>query len=171
MGLSVHDGMNPIGHTQGMGWREKIEAAIKAKGTDMKAVSLAAGRGETFVRDILKRQNQPRADNLAGVAAVLGLKVSDLLDDAVTIPAPLERKIVYAPNEADVEAVLQQAIDQLVSQGVGPTRWAYPLAQAVHRFLQLEQEAPPRAQVHKRAAQSTDIPVPNKPGRRNQPPA
>lgn len=152
-----------------MGWREKIQAEMKAKGFNMKSLSARVGRGETYVRDILKRDNQPRAEHLAAVALALEISLTDLMDDAVKLPDPPQRHVVYLPSEGDIEAVLQQAIDQLVTQTVGPTKWAFPLARAVRRFLELEQEAPPEAQARKPAAQLIDTRVPNKPGRRSQP--
>jgi len=48
-------------------WRSRIERAISEHGLTMKAVSLKAGKGETFVRDMLKRDRTPSADNLAAI--------------------------------------------------------------------------------------------------------
>lgn len=48
-------------------WREEIEALLRDHNLQMKAVSLAAGKGETFVRDILKRDRTPSTENLKAV--------------------------------------------------------------------------------------------------------
>lgn len=47
----------------------------------MKEASLAAGQGETFVRDILERNRTPSIDKFLALASSLGLKVEQLLTD------------------------------------------------------------------------------------------
>ncbi len=49
----------------------------------MKTASLAAGLGETFVRDVLERNRKPSVENLAALSRVLGASVSDLLGDEI----------------------------------------------------------------------------------------
>jgi len=48
-------------------WREEIQKRLSEAGLGMKEVSLAAGRSETYVRDILKRDRVPSAENLESV--------------------------------------------------------------------------------------------------------
>lgn len=69
-------------------WKERILAAIEAKGTSMKAVSLAAGMNETFVRDMLKRDRAPAIDNFAAVAKALGMTIAELLGETTAPTEP-----------------------------------------------------------------------------------
>ena len=53
----------------------------------MKSASLAAGKGETFVRDILKRDAKPKAENLLALTNAIGVSVSDILEgEERTVP-------------------------------------------------------------------------------------
>ncbi len=61
------------------GWKERVRALLKSGGLTMKAASLAAGQGETFVRDILERDRSPSIENFSALARTLGTSVSDLL--------------------------------------------------------------------------------------------
>ena len=47
----------------------------------MKAASLKAGLGETFVRDVLERDREPIVSKLAALTKVLGVSVSEILGD------------------------------------------------------------------------------------------
>lgn len=46
---------------------EQVRKLVEGGKLNMKAVSIAAGLGETFVRDMLKRDREPSADNLRKV--------------------------------------------------------------------------------------------------------
>jgi len=59
----------PKGDTK---WRERLHAEIKRQGTNMKAVSLKAGLGETYVRDAIKRDRGGKLHELKKLAAALG---------------------------------------------------------------------------------------------------
>ncbi|MEL8056373.1 MAG: LexA family transcriptional regulator [Pseudomonadota bacterium] len=60
-------------------WRQRLEAQLVARDLDMKTVSIRAGKGETFVRDLLRRKNSPSIDNLERVASALGASLSELI--------------------------------------------------------------------------------------------
>jgi hypothetical protein len=62
-------------------WKERIRTAIENKNTSMKAVSLKADKGETFVRDMLDRNRAPSIDNLNAVAQALDMTLIELLSD------------------------------------------------------------------------------------------
>lgn len=65
-------------------WKDRIRRAIEAKEMTMKAVSLAAGKGETFVRDMLERDRAPSIDNFIAIARIVEKPISFLLgEDAV----------------------------------------------------------------------------------------
>src|SRR5690606_7614356 len=63
---------------------------LQERGLTMKAASKEAGRGETFVRDILERDRVPSVENLTRLAGVLGVTAADLLgqaaEPAATVP-------------------------------------------------------------------------------------
>lgn len=61
-------------------WRDNLRAAIKAKRSNMKAVSIDAGLGETFVRDVLERGFDPKVSNFVALAEALEMEPSDLLE-------------------------------------------------------------------------------------------
>lgn len=75
-------------------WREEIENLLQTHRLQMKAVSLAAGKGETFVRDILKRDRTPSTENLQAVRDAIARL-------AGRVPLAEERSEVRAA--ADVE--------------------------------------------------------------------
>lgn len=67
--------------------KERLKRAMEMKGLNMKSLSLAAGRGETFVRDLLERDNAPRIDSLKAVADILGVTIAYLIgEEAGTTP-------------------------------------------------------------------------------------
>ncbi len=63
------------------GWRKRLADEIEDRGLKMKEVSLAAGLGESYVRDALKR-GRGKFENLRRIAAVLGKSVDWLIDDS-----------------------------------------------------------------------------------------
>ncbi|HEV7293069.1 MAG TPA: S24 family peptidase [Devosia sp.] len=73
---------------------ERVRELIKANNLNMKAVSVAAGLGETYVRDMLKRDRQPTIENYRKVIdAIARLSGRVQLDPPPTevTPADLER--------------------------------------------------------------------------------
>ncbi|MDY0241647.1 MAG: S24 family peptidase [Rhodospirillaceae bacterium] len=70
--------------------KENILRLMAEKGFNQKSLSLAAGKNETLVRDIMKRAQNPRQDSLSALAAALDVSVSDLLgeDSAPASNAP-----------------------------------------------------------------------------------
>lgn len=59
---------------------DRIEALIGQRGTNPRAVALAAGMSPTGVRDIITRKTKnPTYANLAKIAEVLGVEVSDFV--------------------------------------------------------------------------------------------
>src|SRR5690606_23530051 len=55
--------------------------ALAKKKLSMKAASLAAGQGETFVRDILARDREPSLEKFTALAYALGTTVGAMVDD------------------------------------------------------------------------------------------
>lgn len=58
--------------------KRRVQERLDATGLDMKAASVAAGHGETFVRDMLKRDREPSASKLQDLAKVLGVSLAYL---------------------------------------------------------------------------------------------
>lgn len=74
-------------------WRDRLKAAIKAKGMSMRGVSLAAGMGPGYVFSIVSEDKDPTIENL--------VKICDVLD------VPLYR-IVYGDQPS---AQAQEVVD------------------------------------------------------------
>lgn len=66
------------------GWRDRLREAIAAKKTNMKRLSVAAGLGETYVRDILERERDPGTDNARRIAKELGVPYVSIFGDEAT---------------------------------------------------------------------------------------
>lgn len=67
-------------------WKRRLRAKIVADGRKMKAISLAAGLGETFVRDLLKRDRDPTIGNLMALAKTLGTTICELTEEEQPTP-------------------------------------------------------------------------------------
>lgn len=61
--------------------KERFRAAMKRGGWSMKTLSLAAGMGETFVRDMLERGSNSKISSLKHVASILGVSVGYLINE------------------------------------------------------------------------------------------
>ncbi|GGC70512.1 S24 family peptidase [Chelatococcus reniformis] len=72
------------------GWRKKLEDEIVGRGLDMKALSVQAGLGETYVRDALKR-GRGKLENLRKIAVALGRPANWLDDEGDGAPVTLFR--------------------------------------------------------------------------------
>lgn len=59
-------------------WKQRLRAYIENDPRGMKEISLAAGQGETFVRDILERERVPSIEKFMALAEVLGATVAEL---------------------------------------------------------------------------------------------
>lgn len=80
------------------GWRKKLDEAMVEKGFNKKSLSLAAGLGETYVRDLLLRDRTPGLEKASKLARVLGKPIVDIFgdilegadeaDDSCALPAP-----------------------------------------------------------------------------------
>jgi phage repressor protein C with HTH and peptisase S24 domain len=81
-------------------WKKRLKKALDDKGLSMKAASLAAGKGETFVRDLLERDRAPSIDNFLALAEIVGRPASHLLGEVAAEPEGLRRVEVAAPVQA-----------------------------------------------------------------------
>lgn len=61
-------------------WRERLRNKMIERGLNPKQLSLMAGRGETFVRDILDKGKDPSVGHLTSVTKVLGMSIAELME-------------------------------------------------------------------------------------------
>lgn len=94
--------------------KRRVEARIDEVSTNMKAVSLKAGLGETFVRDMLKRGRAPGPDALAKIAAALDTSVAWLTGETSNGEAP------FAPKAAPIVSGLVTIPEYDVRLSAGP---------------------------------------------------
>lgn len=62
-------------------WKTRLKKAIEDKGLGMKEASLLAGKGETFVRDLLERDRIPSIENFLTLARIVGQPAAYLLGE------------------------------------------------------------------------------------------
>lgn len=84
---------------------EQVRALVEGQKLNMKAVSLAAGLGETFVRDMLKRDREPSAENFRKVMEAISRLTGRVPLDPVgeVVPADVEHVPgAHLPKDIDV---------------------------------------------------------------------
>ncbi|MES0034744.1 helix-turn-helix domain-containing protein [Mesorhizobium sp. M0046] len=94
-------------------WRNRIVRLLDEQQMTMKEASRRAGRGETFVRDILKRGQEPSASNLEGLARVLKVSAAEILDGTVD-PGRQVAVTAVDRDDVDVRAELAEVFADLV---------------------------------------------------------
>ncbi|WP_245294669.1 helix-turn-helix domain-containing protein [Rhizobium rhizosphaerae] len=104
MGYNPSDFRWHVGQCPSMsgGWKERVRQALDEQGLSMKEASIAAGMGETFVRDILERDRTPKIDHFMSLAVVLKKPVSFLLGEAKSPEIKLRRVEVRAFVQAGI---------------------------------------------------------------------
>lgn len=60
-------------------WRERLRAAIKAKGMSMRSVSLAADMGPGYVFGLLSEGKEPTIDNLVKLCQVIDVPLYQIV--------------------------------------------------------------------------------------------
>jgi transcriptional regulator with XRE-family HTH domain len=100
-------------------FRAVLRERMRARGITAKRLSIAAGRGETYVRDLMQGRTQnPTIDGLRRLAEVLGCTVAELTGEAgsgfsETVPAPFvsiqqDETERFAEVNARVEEMLRE---------------------------------------------------------------
>ncbi|GGE36178.1 hypothetical protein GCM10007276_12050 [Agaricicola taiwanensis] len=69
-------------------FKRTLETEMEAKGFNMKSLSLAAGLGDTFVRDVLRRDRKPSLEAVQKLAKVLGRSVDYLTNAGREVVPP-----------------------------------------------------------------------------------
>lgn len=72
-------------------WRQKLRDALERKQVSMKALSKAAGLGETFVRDILERGRVPSFENAEKLCEKLDVPYDTIFGDVLPSTVPVAK--------------------------------------------------------------------------------
>lgn len=73
------------------GWFERLKRAIEDDGRPAKEISLAAGLGQNYVQQMLKKEQPPKIETLEKLLTALGPKAEAFVRDAIksTLGAPV----------------------------------------------------------------------------------
>lgn len=82
-------------------WKTHLERLMRQKGFNMKSLSLAAGLGETYVRDILKRGREPGVEKTRALAEVLGVRMNEIISEPYASPRDGEDGHVPFDEDSD----------------------------------------------------------------------
>lgn len=82
-------------------WKSRLERLMHEKGFNMKSLSLKAGLGETYVRDILKRGREPGVEKARALAEVLGVRMTDIIGEPYAIAREAETEHVPFDEDND----------------------------------------------------------------------
>jgi transcriptional regulator with XRE-family HTH domain len=103
--------------------KAQLRERMKARGINAKRLSLAAGRGETYVRDLLQaRSHNPTLEGLQRLAEVLGCTVAELTGEAAsgfseTAPAPF---VAIQHDEVDSFAEVNARVEDMLREETMP---------------------------------------------------
>jgi lambda repressor-like predicted transcriptional regulator len=62
------------------GWKARLQAAVKAGGHSMRAISLEAGLSQHYLHSILEDGREPTVAGVIAIAEVLGVSPGELID-------------------------------------------------------------------------------------------
>jgi SOS-response transcriptional repressor LexA len=99
------------------GWKRQLKAMVGGDGQPtMKALSVAAGLGDTYVRDVLERGRVPTVDKFIKLAEALNRSPAALLDDEpdATVPQRAIPVISWVSAGKLSEVVPTPASDRVV---------------------------------------------------------
>jgi len=99
--------------------KAQMRARMKERGTTAKRLSLAAGRGETYVRDLLQsRSHNPTLEGLQRLSAVLACTVAELTGEAGGgfSEAPPDAFISIQQDEADRFAEVNARVEDMLRE-------------------------------------------------------
>jgi transcriptional regulator with XRE-family HTH domain len=99
--------------------KAQLRARMQARGITAKRLSLAAGRGETYVRDLLHgRTHNPTIEGLQRLADVLGCTVAELTGEASPgfAEAPPAAFVTIQQDEADRFADVNARVEDMLRE-------------------------------------------------------
>ena len=86
-------------------WRERLEEAMTQRKLSMRALSLEAGLGPSYVSGLLKERNEPTIENMLALCKVLDISASWLIS-GVNITPPRERILRFLVENPNAEAAI-----------------------------------------------------------------
>lgn len=119
----------------------RLETRMAERGFNMKSLSLAAGLGETAVRDILKRHSSPSADKVMALATTLGVSAGWLLDAGRADNLPdgqVSATVAEIPEEAGSPASGNRIAEARKQRGLTQTQLAEALGTGRSQIVKLE---------------------------------
>lgn len=99
--------------------KQQLRERMKTRGITAKRLSLAAGRGETYVRDLLQsRSHNPTIEGLQRLADVLGCTVAELTGEAASGfgEAPQAAFVSIHQDEAERFAEVNARVEDLLRE-------------------------------------------------------
>ncbi|MBY3369352.1 S24 family peptidase [Rhizobium laguerreae] len=97
-------------------WKERLAKALEEKGLNMLTASRMAGKSDTYVRDLLKRDKEPTIENFINLAKVVGKPVSYLIGETDELKSIIPvMGLIGAGAEVmpDFEQVPPEGLDQI----------------------------------------------------------
>jgi phage repressor protein C with HTH and peptisase S24 domain len=97
-------------------WTERFRDRMEEQGFTMKSLSLACGFGESFVRDMLKRNSEPSLEKFAKLASMLGTTVAELMGEEPPGPHSTVPLMGFVGAGAEVQPDFEQVPDEGLEQ-------------------------------------------------------
>lgn len=97
-------------------WKERLAKALAERGINMMTASRLAGKSDTYVRDLLKRDKEPTIENFMALAKVVGKPVSYLIGETelTTTTVPVMGFVgAGAEVSPEFEQVPPEGLDQI----------------------------------------------------------
>lgn len=105
-------------------WKKRLAEALEESGINMLTASRLAGKSDTYVRDLLKRDKEPTIENFISLAKVVGKPVSYLIGEE----APLKSTVPIMGYIGAGAEVLPE-FEQLPPDGLDQIEVPFPLPQ------------------------------------------
>jgi len=126
-------------------FKENLVRLMEERGFNKKSLSLATGKNETLVRDVLTNTGSPRYDTVSALAKALGVSVPQLMGDAETQPYSAPIPPALPDNITEVvryDAALSAGPGSLIDPNAEPlgvchfeTQWLKTVTRAVGEQL------------------------------------
>lgn len=94
-------------------WKIRLAKALEDSGINMLTASRLAGKGDTYVRDLLKRDKEPTIENFMALAKVVGKPVSYLIGES-----EIENSIVPLMGFIGAGAEIMPEFEQVPPEGL-----------------------------------------------------
>lgn len=96
--------------------KTRLERVMDARGFNMKSLSLAAGLGETYVRDVLRRGKEPTVGKLQKLCEALGVSFIYMVE-GLPLTADSERVAkIHSSLPDEDQKTLESVADGLIAK-------------------------------------------------------